>query len=170
DALQIALMALELKEGDEVIVPTFTYVATAEVIALLKLKPVMVDVDPNTFNLSDEHIKNKITPATKAIIPVHLFGQSADMESIVKLAQQNQLYIIEDNAQAIGAEYTFSNNETMKTGTIGVIGTTSFYPSKTLGCYGDGGAINCNDDDLAQKIRMISNHGQSKTYYHERIG
>ncbi|MCB0501097.1 MAG: DegT/DnrJ/EryC1/StrS family aminotransferase [Bacteroidetes bacterium] len=170
DALQIALMALDLKEGDEVIVPTFTYVATAEVIALLKLKPVMVDVDPNTFNLSVEHIKNKITPATKAIIPVHLFGQSADMESIVKLAQQNQLYIIEDNAQAIGAEYTFSNNETMKTGTIGVIGTTSFYPSKTLGCYGDGGAINCNDDDLAQKIRMISNHGQSKTYYHERIG
>lgn len=170
DALQIALMALGLKEGDEVIVPAFTYVATAEVIALLKLKPVMVDVDPNTFNLNVEHIKNKITPATKAIIPVHLFGQSADMEPIVKLAQQNQLYIIEDNAQAIGTEYTFSNNETKKTGTLGDIGTTSFYPSKTLGCYGDGGAINCNDDDLAQKIRMISNHGQSKTYYHERIG
>ena len=170
DALQIALMALELKPGDEIIVPSFTYAATAEVIALLNLKPVMVDVDPMTFNLTSKLIESAITPNTKAIIPVHLYGQSSDMEAIMKLAEAYNLYVIEDNAQAIGADYTFSNGEVHKTGTIGHIGCTSFFPSKNLGCYGDGGAIFTNDDALGKKIRMIANHGQEKKYHHAVIG
>ena len=170
DALQIALMALGLQPGDEVIVPAFTYVATAEVIALLQLKPVMVDVDPDTFNVTAEIIEAAITPNTKAIVPVHLFGQSADMDPIVKVAQRHGLWVVEDNAQAIAADYTFPDGEVKKTGTIGHIGTTSFFPSKNLGCYGDGGAICCNDDALAGQIRMIANHGQIKRYYHEVIG
>ena len=170
DALQIALMALNLKPGDEVIVPAFTYVATAEVIALLHLKPVMVDVDPNTFNITRELVEAAITEKTKAIVPVHLFGQSTDMESIMALAKEYNLYVIEDNAQSIGADYTFSDGQVQKTGTIGDIGTTSFFPSKNLGCYGDGGAIFTNDDALAAKLQMIANHGQSKKYYHAVIG
>ncbi len=170
DALQIALMACDLKPGDEVIVPSFTYVATAEVIALLRLKPVMIDVDSNTFNTTVEFIQSHITPKTKAIVPVHLYGQSCDMESIMDLAKKHNLFVIEDNAQAIGADYTFSDGRIQKTGTIGHIGCTSFYPSKNLGCYGDGGAIFTNDEDLANKIRMIANHGQSKRYYHSLIG
>lgn len=170
DALQIAMMALGLKPGDEVIVPAFTYVATAEVIGLLGLIPVMTDVDPHTFNITAELIKPHITPRTKAIVPVHLFGQSADMEPILALAQQHNLFVIEDNAQAIGANYTFANGTTRKTGTMGHFGCTSFFPSKNLGCYGDGGAIITNDDNLAAIARMIANHGQSKQYYHDRIG
>lgn len=170
DALQIALMALGLKPGDEVVVPCFTYVATAEVIALLKLTPVLTDVDPNTFNITAQHIESVITPQTKAIVPVHLFGQSADMEPIMNLARKYNLYVVEDAAQAIGAEYSFSNGEIRKCGTIGDIGTTSFFPSKNLGCYGDGGALLTNNKDLAQKARMIANHGQSRKYYHEVIG
>ena len=170
DALQIALMALELKPGDEVIVPAFTYVATAEVIALLQLKPIMVDVDPDTFNVTAEIIEAAITPKTKAVVPVHLFGQSADMEPIMEVANRHGIYVIEDNAQAINADYTFNNGEIKKAGTIGHIGTTSFFPSKNLGCYGDGGAIFCNDDGLFSKIKMIANHGQVKKYYHETIG
>lgn len=170
DALQIAMMALDLKPGDEVIVPAFTYVATAEVIALLHLKPIMVDVDPDTFNITAEIIEKSITPKTKAIVPVHLFGQCCDMEPIMNLAQKYNLYIIEDTAQAIGADYTFADGRKEKAGCIGHIGTTSFFPSKNLGCYGDGGAIYTNDDDLAKKINMIANHGQSKKYYHEVVG
>lgn len=170
DALQIALMALDLKEGDEVIVPSFTYVATTEVIALLKLKPVMVEVDENTFNVTAEIIEKAITSQTKAIVPVHLFGQSCDMEPIMRLAEKYSLYVIEDNAQAIGADYKNSKNILEKTGTIGHIGCTSFFPSKNLGCYGDGGAIFTNDDSLAAKMRMIANHGQAKKYYHSVIG
>jgi UDP-2-acetamido-2-deoxy-ribo-hexuluronate aminotransferase len=170
DALQIAMMALNLKRGDEVIVPSFTYVATAEVIALLDLKPVMVDVDPNTFNITAEIIEKAITPHTKAIVPVHLFGQSADIEPIMALAKRHNLYVIEDNAQAIGSDYTFANGHVQKTGTIGHIGCTSFFPSKNLGCYGDGGALMTNDDDLALRIRMIANHGQKKKYYHSIVG
>ncbi len=170
DALQIAMMALGLKPGDEVIVPSFTYVATAEVIALLGLKPVMTDVDPKTFNISPAIIKKHITKRTKAIVPVHLFGQSADIEGIMKIAAEHNLYVIEDNAQAIGADYTFSNGEKKKTGTIGHIGCTSFFPSKNLGCYGDGGAMMTNDDALAAKLRSIANHGQAARYYHETIG
>jgi len=170
DALQIAMMGLGLKPGDEVITASFTYVATAEVIALLKLTPVLVDVDPNTFNICPEAIKKAITPKTKAIVPVHLFGQCADMERIMEIADENNLYVIEDTAQAIGASYTFSDGSTKKAGTIGHIGTTSFFPSKNLGCYGDGGAIFTNDDDLALKMRQTANHGQSKRYYHDRIG
>ena len=170
DALQIALMALDLKPGDEVIVPSFTYVATAEVIALLGLKPVMIDVDPDTFNVSAELIEPAITENTKAIVPVHLFGQSCDMEAIVALANKHQLYIVEDNAQAIGAHYTLSNGDKKSIGCMGHIGTTSFYPSKNLGCYGDGGAIFTNDDHLADKIKKIANHGQSRRYYHDVIG
>lgn len=170
DALQIAMMALELKPGDEVIVPAFTYVATAEVIALLHLKPIMVDVDLHTFNITADIIEKAITPRTKAIVPVHLFGQSCDMESIMKLAANYNLYVIEDNAQAIGADYTYSDGRTAKTGTIGHIGCTSFFPSKNLGCYGDGGAIMTNDDDLAMKLRMMANHGQSRQYIHDTIG
>ena len=170
DALQIALMALELKPGDEVIVPAFTYVASAEVIGLLGLTPVMVDVDYATFNVTIENIKRALSPRTKAIIPVHLFGQSCDMEPILAFAKEHNLYVIEDNAQAIGAEYTFSDGQKAKTGTMGTIGCTSFFPSKNLGCYGDGGAIFTNDDALAERIHMIANHGQRVKYYHAVIG
>ena len=170
DALQIAMMGLDLKEGDEVITASFTYVATAEVIALLKLTPVLVDVDPETFNIDPEAIKAAITDKTKAIVPVHLFGQCAPMDEIMAIAKEHDLYVIEDTAQAIGATYTTASGEKFKAGTIGNVGATSFFPSKNLGCYGDGGAIFTNDDDLAAKIRMIANHGQSKRYYHDSIG
>ena len=170
DALQIALMALGLKPGDEVIVPAFTYVASAEVIALLRLTPVMVDVDPRTFNVRAEDIEAAITPKTKAIIPVHLFGQSCDMEPIIALAKAHNLHIVEDNAQAIGAVYTFSDGRAVRTGVLGDIGCTSFYPSKNLGAYGDGGAINTNSDELAAEIRKVANHGQSRRYYHDVVG
>jgi dTDP-4-amino-4,6-dideoxygalactose transaminase len=170
DALQIAMMALDLKAGDEVICPAFTYVATGEVIGLLGLTPVMVDVNPNTFDIELDGLEKYITPNTKAIVPVHLYGQSADMEKIMQFAEKHNLYVIEDNAQAIGSNYTFSNGEVKKTGTIGHIGCTSFFPSKNLGCYGDGGAIMTNDDDLASKTRMIANHGQEKKYYHKVLG
>ncbi|HSK71104.1 MAG TPA: DegT/DnrJ/EryC1/StrS family aminotransferase [Pyrinomonadaceae bacterium] len=170
DALQIALMALDLKENDEIIVPSFTYVATAEVIALLKLKPVMVEVDENTFNITAEIIEKALTPKTKAIVPVHLFGQACDMSPIMELAEKHGFYVVEDNAQAIGSDYIFPDGSTKKAGTIGHIGTTSFFPAKNLGCYGDGGAIFSNDDELAAKMRMIANHGQSKRYYHDMIG
>lgn len=170
DALQIALMALDLKPGDEIIVPAFTYVATAEVIGLLQLKPIMVDVDPDHFNTTAELIEPYITEKTKAIVPVHLFGQSSPMEEILSLAKKHNLHVIEDNAQAIGAEYTFSNGSTTMSGTIGDIGTTSFFPSKNLGCYGDGGALFTNSKTLSDKISMIANHGQSKKYYHDIIG
>lgn len=170
DALQIALMALDLKPGDEVIVPAFTYVASAEVIGLLGLTPVMVDVDYDTFNVSVENIKKGLSSKTKAIIPVHLFGQSCDMEPILEFAKEKNLYVIEDNAQAIGAEYIFSDGHKAKTGTMGTIGCTSFFPSKNLGCYGDGGAIFCKDADLAERIHMIANHGQRVKYHHSVIG
>ncbi len=171
DALQIALMALDLQAGDEVIVPAFTYVATAEVIGLLGLTPVMVDVDPDTFNVTADIVKAAITDKTKVIVPVHLFGQVAsDMEEIMKIAEQHNLYVIEDNAQAIGADYTYSDGRKVKSGMIGHIGCTSFYPSKNLGCYGDGGAIFTNDEVLGAKIQKIANHGQSKRYYHDVIG
>ena len=170
DALQIAMMALGLKPGDEVIVPAFTYVATAEVIGLLGLTPVMVDVNPQTFTVERQNIVKALSANTKAIVPVHLFGQSTDMEPILTLAKEHGLYVIEDNAQAIGAEYTFSDGHKAKTGTMGDIGCTSFFPSKNLGCYGDGGALCTNDDALAEKIRMIANHGQKKKYYHSVIG
>jgi UDP-2-acetamido-2-deoxy-ribo-hexuluronate aminotransferase len=170
DALQIAMMALNLKPGDEVIVPAFTYVATAEVIALLGLTPVMVDVDPLSFNVRAQDIEKAITPKTKAIVPVHLFGQCADMESINSLAKQHGLFVIEDSAQALGAAYTFANGQVKRAGTIGDIGCTSFFPSKNLGCFGDGGALFTDDDGLAERIRKIANHGQSRKYYHELIG
>lgn len=170
DALQIALMALDMKPGDEVIVPAFTYVASAEVIGILGLTPVMVDVDYDTFNVTIDNIKKALSPKTKAIIPVHLFGQSCDMEPILAFAKEHNLYVIEDNAQAIGAEYTFSDGHKEKTGTMGTIGCTSFFPSKNLGCYGDGGAIFCKDDVLAEKLRMIANHGQKVKYHHSVIG
>ena len=170
DALQIALMALDLKPGDEVIVPAFTYVASAEVIGLLGLTPVMVDVDYETFNVTVDNIKKALSDKTKAIIPVHLFGQTCDMEPILAFAKEHNLYVIEDNAQAIGAEYTFSDGHKEKTGTMGTIGCTSFFPSKNLGCYGDGGAIFCKDDALAEKLRMIANHGQKVKYHHSVIG
>ncbi len=170
DALQIALMALGLEPDDEVIVPAFTYVATTEVIALLRLKPVMVEVDANTFNVTAEIIEQSITPRTKAIVPVHLFGQSCDMEAIMRIAEKHNLYVVEDNAQSLGADYTFSDGTIRKTGTIGHIGCTSFFPSKNLGCFGDGGAMFTNDNDLAKKMRMIANHGQAKKYYHSVIG
>jgi UDP-2-acetamido-2-deoxy-ribo-hexuluronate aminotransferase len=170
DALQIALMALGLQPGDEVIVPAFTYVSTAEVIALLHLKPIMVDVDPDTFNVTPEIFEAAITPRTKAIVPVNLFGQSCDLEPIMQIANQHNIWVVEDNAQAIGADYTFADGHSQKTGTIGHIGCTSFYPSKNLGAYGDGGAISTNDEALATKLRMIANHGQTKRYYHGMIG
>ena len=170
DALQIALMAFGLRPGDEVIVPAFTYVATAEVIGLLGLTPVMVDVDPDTFNVTAGIIEDAITSKTKAVVPVHLFGQSSDMAPIMELAEKHGLYVIEDNAQAIGSDYGYPDGSTKKAGTIGHIGTTSFFPAKNLGCYGDGGAIFTNDDDLAAKLRMIANHGQTKKYYHGVIG
>lgn len=169
DALQIALMALGLKPGDEVITPSYTFIATTEVIGLLNLSPVFVDCDPDTFNISPESIKKAISPKTKAIVPVHLYGQAANMEEIMAIAKDYNLYVIEDNAQAIGCDYSM-NGIKKKTGTIGHVGTTSFFPSKNLGCYGDGGALFTNDDDLAATIRMVANHGQSKRYYHDLIG
>nr|WP_326343829.1 DegT/DnrJ/EryC1/StrS family aminotransferase [Odoribacter splanchnicus] len=170
DALQIALMALGLKPGDEVVVPAFTYVATAEVIGLLGYTPVMVDVDYASFNVTVKNIARALTTKTKAIVPVHLFGQSCDMESILKFASEHHLYVVEDNAQAIGAEYTFSDGTKKRTGTMGTIGCTSFFPSKNLGGYGDGGALMTDDDELAEKIRMIANHGQKVKYHHAVLG
>jgi dTDP-4-amino-4,6-dideoxygalactose transaminase len=170
DALQIAMMGLDLKPGDEVITADFTYVATAEVIALLGLKPVLVDVVPDTFDIDVKAIEKAITPKTKAIVPVHLFGQCADMDAIMTLAKKHNLFVIEDTAQAIGAKYKSADGSVKKAGTIGTIGCTSFFPSKNLGCYGDGGAIFTNDDVLAAKIRIIANHGQSAQYIHDSIG
>ncbi len=170
DALQIAMMALDLQPGDEIITPSYTYIATTEVIGLLRLKPVFVDCDPDTFNISPEAIRKAITPKTKAIVPVHLYGQSCAMEEIMEIAKEHNLYVLEDNAQAIGCDYTFSDGTTKKTGSIGTIGCTSFFPSKNLGCYGDGGAICTNDDAIADKLRMVANHGQSKRYYHDVVG
>ena len=170
DALQIAMMALGLQPGDEVITPSFTYIATTEVIALLRLTPVFVEVDPKTFCIDPNAIEKAITPRTRAIVPVHLYGQAAPMEEIMAIAAKHNLYVIEDNAQALGADYTFSSGLTKKTGTIGHIGCTSFYPSKNLGAYGDGGAIFTNDDDLAKLLKMIANHGQSRRYYHDVVG
>lgn len=170
DALQIAMMALGLQPGDEVITPSFTYIATTEVIALLKLTPVFVEVDPKTFCVEPAAIEKAITPRTKAIVPVHLYGQAAPMERIMEIAKKNGLYVIEDNAQAIGCDYIFDNGSRKKTGTIGHIGATSFYPSKNLGAFGDGGAIFTNDDELATRMKMIANHGQSRQYYHDVVG
>lgn len=170
DALQIALMALGLEPGDEVITPSFTYIATTEVVALLRLKPVFVEVDPDTFCMSPEALRKAITPKTKAIVPVHLYGQSAPMEEILKIAREHHLFVVEDNAQAIGCSYTFSDGTICKTGTMGDVGTTSFYPSKNLGAYGDGGAIFTKDAALAAQMKMVANHGQQKRYYHERVG
>lgn len=170
DALQIAMMALGLQPGDEVITASFTYVATAEVIALLKLTPVLVDVNPDTFNIDPDAIRKAITPKTKAIVPVHLFGQCADMQAIMAIAREHNLYVIEDTAQAIGAKYTFLDGSQAFAGTMGHIGATSFFPSKNLGCYGDGGALFTQDDVLAEKMRMIANHGQTVRYYHDSIG
>ncbi len=170
DALQIAMMALGLQPGDEVITASFTYVATAEVIALLKLKPVLVDVLPGSFLIDPKAIEAAITPKTKAIVPVHLFGQCADMETINAIAKKHNLFVIEDVAQAIGADYKLKDGSLHKAGTLGIIGCTSFFPSKNLGCYGDGGAIFTNDDALGKKLKMIANHGQSVQYYHDEIG
>lgn len=170
DALQIALMALGLKPGDEVITPTFTFIATAEVVALLGLTPVVVDVDWETMNMSVESVRRAITPRTKAIVPVHLFGQCADMESIMQLAREHNLYVIEDACQAIGSKYTFADGTQQQAGTIGHIGCTSFFPSKNLGCYGDGGAIFTNDDDLAARMRAVANHGCIVRYHHDFVG
>ncbi|MGX5682918.1 DegT/DnrJ/EryC1/StrS family aminotransferase [Chryseobacterium cucumeris] len=170
DALQIALMALDLEEGDEIITADFTFAATVEVIHLLKLKSVLVDVDYDTFTISTEQIKKAITPKTKAIIPVHIFGQCANMEEILKIAEEHNLYVIEDNAQAIGSEYTFSDGTVKQAGTMATVGTTSFFPSKNLGCYGDGGAIFTNNDELAHRLRGIVNHGMYERYYHDEVG
>ena len=170
DALQIALMALGLKPGDEVITPTFTFIATAEVVALLGLTPVVVDVDWDTMNMDMDAVRRAITPKTKAIVPVHLFGQCVEMEALMDLAKEHNLYIIEDACQAIGAQYTFSNGETKQAGTMGHIGCTSFFPSKNLGCYGDGGAIFTNDDELAARMQAIANHGMVVRYHHDIIG
>jgi UDP-2-acetamido-2-deoxy-ribo-hexuluronate aminotransferase len=170
DAIQIALMALGLKPGDEVITPSFTYIATVEVVALLGLKPVFVEVDEATFTMTPESLKAAITPNTKAIIPVHLYGQSAEMKEILDIAAAHNIPVIEDTAQAIGGTYTFPDGTTKKNGTMGTIGTTSFFPSKNLGCYGDGGAIFTNDDALAEKLTMIANHGQKVKYYHDLVG
>ncbi len=170
DALQIAMMALDLQPGDEVITPSFTYIATTEVIALLRLTPVFAEVDPKTFCIDPAELEKVITPKTKAIVPVHLYGQAAPMEEIMAIAQKHNLYVIEDNAQAIGCDYTFSDGTKKKTGTIGHIGATSFYPSKNLGAFGDGGAIFTNEDTLAGKLKMIANHGQSRRYYHDVVG
>lgn len=170
DALQIAMMALGLEPGDEIITPSFTYIATTEVIALLRLKPVFVDVDPQTFCIDASKIRAAITPRTKAIVPVHLYGQSCDMEEIMKIAKEYNLFVVEDNAQAIGATIRFSDGSVHKTGTIGHVGCTSFFPSKNLGCYGDGGAMMTNNALLADRIKMIANHGQSKRYYHDVVG
>lgn len=170
DALQIALMALDLQPGDEVITPSFTFIATTEVIALLKLTPVFVDVDKETFCIDPAEIEKAITTKTKAIVPVHLYGQCANMETIMQIADKHNLYVVEDNAQAIGSDYSFSNASVKKAGTIGHIGCTSFYPSKNLGAFGDGGAILTNDDQLAEKMQMIANHGMKVRYYHDLVG
>lgn len=170
DALQIAMMGLGLQQGDEVITVDFTFAATVEVIGLLKLTPVLVDVEADTFNMDIEALKKAITPKTKAIVPVHLFGLCANMEAILEIAAEYNLFVIEDNAQAIGADYTFKNGTKKKAGTIGNVGTTSFFPSKNLGCYGDGGAIFTNDDELAHTLRGIVNHGMYKRYYHDVVG
>lgn len=170
DALQIAMMALGLKPGDEVICPSFTYIATVEVAALLNIKPVFVEVDKKTFCIDPQEIEKAITPKTKAIVPVHLYGHAADMEEIMQIAEKHNLFVIEDNAQAIGNDYTFSDGRVKKTGSIGHIGCTSFYPSKNLGAFGDGGAIFTDDDALATQLRMIASHGQSKRYYHDVVG
>lgn len=170
DALQIALMSLDLQPGDEIITSDFTFIATLEVIALLGLKPIIVDVDPGTFNISVDSLKKAITPKTKAILPVHLFGQCADMEQIMQIAREHKLFVIEDNAQAIGSVYTFEDGFKKYAGTIGDIGTTSFFPSKNLGCYGDGGALFTNNDALAAKIRLIANHGMKVRYYYDAVG
>lgn len=170
DALQIAMMALDLKEGDEVITTNFTFIATVEVIALLKLKPVLVDVDPDTYNIDPEKLREAITPNTKAIVPVHLFGQCANMNEIMDIAQEQDIYVVEDTAQAISARYTLKDGSVKTAGTMGHIGATSFFPSKNLGCYGDGGALYTNDDALADRARQICNHGMRVRYYHELIG
>ncbi|MBL7726611.1 MAG: DegT/DnrJ/EryC1/StrS family aminotransferase [Dinghuibacter sp.] len=170
DALQVAFMALDLQPGDEVITPSFTYIATVEAAALLKIKPVFVEVDPQTFCINPASLEAAITPKTKAIVPVHLYGQSADMEPIMAIARKHNLYVVEDNAQAIGSEYTFSDGTVKKTASIGDIGCISFYPSKNLGAFGDGGAITTNSDELAAKLKMIAVHGQSKQYYHDVVG
>ncbi|MFD0976534.1 DegT/DnrJ/EryC1/StrS family aminotransferase [Salinimicrobium gaetbulicola] len=170
DALQIAMMGLGLKPGDEVITADFTFAATVEVIALLQLTPVLVDVEPDTFNIDPEAIKRAITPKTKAIVPVHLFGQTANMDAIMEIAEEHDLFVIEDNAQAIGANYNFKNGESKKAGAIGHVASTSFFPSKNLGCYGDGGAIFTNDDELAHTIRGIVNHGMYERYHHDVVG
>jgi UDP-2-acetamido-2-deoxy-ribo-hexuluronate aminotransferase len=170
DALQIALMALGLQPGDEVITPSFTFIATTEVIALLRLQPVFVEVDPKTFCIDPAAIEKAITPKTKAIVPVHLYGQTANMEAIMNIARQHNLYVVEDNAQAIGGDYTFADGVKKKSGTIGNIGCTSFFPSKNLGCYGDGGAMFTDDDVLAEKLKMIANHGGKVRYYHDVVG
>jgi dTDP-4-amino-4,6-dideoxygalactose transaminase len=170
DALQIALMALGLQPGDEVITPSFTYIATVEVVALLRLKPVFVDVDPDTFTMDIEAVKRAITENTKAIIPVHLYGQSVDMEALLEVTEPLGIPVIEDNAQALGSTFTFRDGREARTGSMGAVGCTSFFPSKNLGCYGDGGAMFTNDDDLAERLRMIANHGQAVRYYHEMVG
>ena len=170
DALQLALMACDLKPGDEVITTPFTFVSTVEVIAILGLKPIFVDICPNSFNIDTNKIEEKITPRTKAIIPVHLFGRPAEMEAVMKLAKNYKLLVIEDAAQSLGADYTFSNGDQFKTGSIGDLGTTSFFPSKNLGCYGDGGAVFTNDGDLAEKVKSIANHGAEKKYIYKRVG
>jgi UDP-2-acetamido-2-deoxy-ribo-hexuluronate aminotransferase len=170
DALQIAMMALGLEPGDEIITPSFTYIATVEVVALLRLKPVFVEVDPRTFCIDIAAIEAAITPKTKVIVPVHLYGHTANMDAVMEIAKKHNLHVIEDNAQAIGGNYTFKDGATVKTGTIGTIGCTSFFPSKNLGCYGDGGAIFTNDDVLAALLKKIANHGQSVRYYHDVVG
>lgn len=170
DALQVALMALDLKPGDEVITSDFTFAATVEVVGLLGLKPVLVDVDPNTFNISLDSIKKAVTPNTKAIVPVHLFGQCADMDELMAYAKENNIFIVEDTAQGIGAKYASEDGKVYSAGCMGHIGTTSFFPSKNLGCYGDGGAIFTNDDDLAAAMRSIVNHGMGERYYYDRYG
>jgi UDP-2-acetamido-2-deoxy-ribo-hexuluronate aminotransferase len=170
DALQIALMGLGLQPGDEVITPSFTFIATTEVVALLRLKPIFADIDPGTFCIDPVSLEKQITKNTKAIVPVHLYGQSAPMKEIMDLAAKYNLKVVEDNAQAIGSDYTFPDGKTAKTGTIGTAGTTSFFPSKNLGAYGDGGALFTNDEELAEIFKMIANHGQKKRYYHEIVG
>ena len=170
DALQVSMMALGLKPGDEVITTSFTFIATAEVIALLGLTPVLVDVEPDTFNIDPAAVEKAITPKTKAIVPVHLFGQCANMEALQEIADKHELFIIEDACQAIGADYIFNDGSQKKAGTIGEIGCTSFFPSKNLGCYGDGGAIFTNDDKLADEMRSVVNHGMKVRYYHDIIG
>lgn len=170
DALQIAMMALDLKPGDEVITPSFTFVATVEVVALLGLHPVFAEVLPGTFNIDPEDVRRKITPRTKAIVPVHLFGQTADMNAIMKIAQEHGLHVIEDNCQAVGSDFTMADGTVKKAGTIGHIGTTSFFPSKNLGCYGDGGALFTQDDAIAKRLRQVCNHGSEVRYYHDVVG